>query len=348
MTMLLVYLALALGVSFLCSLLEASLLSIPAGYVAMMVQQGQAAGARLERMKANIDRPLAAILTLNTIAHTVGAAGVGAQAQVVFGKAWVAVTSAVLTLLILLLSEIIPKTLGAVHARRLATFTAWTVHVMILTLYPLVRACEVLSNLVGGRKVQPPLTRSEMIAVTELGRQHGQIDRGESRVIRNLLTLKDVHVKDILTPRAVVFSLPADWTVSQALDKHQALPFSRIPVIEGDLDHIVGLVLRAQILDAYREGRPDQKLADLANPIRTIPENAPVDALLEQFIQHREQLFQVVDEYGGTEGVVTLEDAIETLLGVEIVDETDTVRDMRELARRLAQTRHQRRFGKTT
>jgi len=342
MTLLILYLALAIGVSFLCSMLEAALLSVPRSYITLMVEQGHRAGRKLQQMKRDIDRPLAAILTLNTIAHTVGAAGVGAQSAVVFGDAWVGATSAVLTLLILVFSEIIPKRLGAVYAKPLAGFSTWMTELLIIVLLPIVWSLEGVNRLVGGRHEQTRLSRGELHSMAELGRAEGAISPGEAHVIRNLLALREIEIRRIMTPRNVVFALDQDLTVGGAVSPNRTLRFARIPIHAGDPDRITGFVTRYDIYQAHSRGQQEAALKELARPIRPVPEHASVADAIEQFLEHHEQLFQVVDEYGGTAGIVTLEDAMETLLGVEIVDETDAVVDMQALARRILERRQRR------
>lgn len=339
MLLLFLYLALALGVSFLCSLLEAAFLSMPFGYVGVLGDRSPRTGEQLMQLKTHVDRPLAAILTLNTIAHTVGATGVGAQAQIVFGSAYVAIIGAVLTLLILLVSEIIPKTLGAIYCKPLAGFTTWSIVGMIYALWPLVIVCEWLSRMVSRKRRPNVLSRDEFQVLAEMGRTDGAIAPAEARTIKNLLALHEVRVKDIMTPRHVVEMVEAEATVGQVLESDKALRFARMPVYDGTPDTIVGIVLRYQILQHMRQGETAVSMRKLARPIHVIPDTADVAATFSGFVQRREHLFQVVDEYGGTAGIVTLEDAIETLLGEEIVDETDTVMDMRELALRLARNR---------
>ena len=340
MILLIVYLLLAICVSFLCSILEAALLSVPRAHVATMVNQGSAAGRRLQKMKAEVDRPLSAILTLNTIAHTVGAAGVGAQAAHEFGDGWVGLTSAGLTLLVLVFSEIIPKTLGTAYAKPLASFTATTTHALIILLWPIVRALEGLNRLIGGHRDQARISRAEVHSITHMGEAEGVLSQSESRVMRNLLALHDIHVRQIMTPRNVVEGLGEDQTVGQVVSEAEPILFARLPVHAGDLDKITGLITRYDLHRAHRLGQLDKPLKELIRPIHIIPEHASVSAAIEQFLQQESQLFQVIDEYGGTAGVVTLEDAVETLLGVEIVDETDRVVDMQDLARQLL-ARHQ-------
>jgi CBS domain containing-hemolysin-like protein len=332
------YLLLALGVSFLCSLTESGLLSLSRSRIAALVKERRPSGPMLERMKDNIERPLAAILTLNTIAHTIGAAGVGAEAYVIFGSGWVAVTSAVLTILILVFSEIIPKTLGVVYAGRLASFTAYTITGMIYLTYPLVVAFQALSGLIGKRHEQK-LTREEFAVIAELGQTEGALREDEYRVIHNVLRLRRVRVRDVMTPRTVVFMLHKDLTVQQALDEHGSLQFARIPVYGEGPDDVVGVVLRHALHTALQEGRGARTLRELATPIHAVPQDAALDRVLDEFIERKEHLFLAVDEYGGTAGVITLEDAIETLLGTEIVDETDQAVDMRAVAGRLFQSK---------
>ena len=332
--LLIFYLLLALGVSFLCSLTESGLLSLSRSSVAALVKQNRPSGRMLDRMKDNIERPLAAILTLNTVAHTIGAAGVGAESYAIFGSEWVAITSAVLTVLILVFSEIIPKTLGVVYAVRLATFTAYTITGMIYLTYPLVVVFQALSRLLGQGGEQK-LTREEFAVIAELGQTEGALHEKEYHIIRNVLRMSRVRVRDVMTPRTVVFMLNKDMTVREALDQHGPLRFARIPVSGEGPDDVVGVVFRHVISQAAQDGREGDTLEKLAREIHAVPRDAALDRVLDEFIRRKEQFFLVVDEYGGTAGIITLEDAIETLLGAEIVDETDKVVDMRELAGRL-------------
>lgn len=344
--MLLFYFALAVGVSFLCSLLEASLLSLPPSYVSAQVEKGGRTGRLLQWMKTNIDRPLAAILTLNTCAHTFGAAGVGAEAAVIFGEQWIGVVSIIVTIAILLLSEIIPKTLGAVYARGLSGFMAYTVMGMIYATYPLVIVCEWLSRLVSGGRKSDFVSRDEVLAMSRMAGESGGLSAEECHTIGNMLRLRDVTVKEVMTPRSVLFALPEETTVAAAVEGDRPLRFARVPLYRENLDHLTGLVHRYRVFEAYTNKERNRSLAELAAPLHAVPEVATLDDVLPQFIQRREQLFQVADEYGGTAGVLTLEDVLETLLGAEIVDETDPAIDMRELARRLLRQRERRRLPK--
>lgn len=334
MFMLWAYLLFALGVSFLCSLLEAALLSVPKSHIAALVERGDPAGERLQRMKDDIDQPLAAILTLNTFAHTLGAAGVGAQATHIWGDAWVGVVSFVVTILILILSEIIPKTLGAVHAKRLAPFVATVTGWLMTVLKPVVVGCNKISLLVAGRSGVKAgrLSREEMRSLAGLALAEGALDHSEAEVMRNLVMLNEMKVEHVMTPRTVVYTLPAEMSV-RAVSELTPPHFSRIPVVRGSLDDTAGVVHRREIYRALAEGEGELTLGELARPLHIIPEAAPLSRVLKRFIKRQEHLFLVVDEYGSGVGIVTLEDVLESLLGVEIVDETDSVADMQQLAR---------------
>jgi len=327
-------------VSFLCSLLEAALLSLPQSHIMLMVEKGSRTGERLQRMKGDVDRPLAAILTLNTFAHTLGAAGVGAEAAMLWGDAWVGAVSFVVTILILVFSEIIPKTLGAVHAKALAGFTAWTVHVLIVIFQPVVTACNAISRIFAGKqRVGGGIERDEVRSLALLAASEGAIDHSELHVIGNLMALREIPVERVMTPRTVVFTLRADQTVKDVLST-EPTRFARVPIVRESLDDVIGLIHRYELFEALKSGRTDLTLGELSKPIHVVPAVARLATVLETFIERREHLFLVVDEYGGVAGIVTLEDVLETLLGVEIVDETDVVADMRELAQRtLARSR---------
>ena len=327
------YLGLAIGVSFLCSMLEAGILSISKGYIASLVSAGSKSGERLAKMKDEVDRPLAAILTLNTVAHTVGAAGAGAQILKIFGNAWVAAGSAIVTLLILVFSEIIPKSIGAAKANQLAGFTALGIQVMIWITLPLLIPLGWIAKLFGGEH-KPRLSRAEVESIAEMGLSDGALNREESKRIRNLLRLGNVLVEDVMTPRPVVFGLQQDLTVEAVMAQYPKLRFARMPIYSETIDQITGLALRHRIMRAAAEGRGGEALSGIAEPVAYVDEDTPVGEVLNRCIKERAHLFVVHDKFGGTAGVVTLEDCIETLLGVEIVDETDTVADMRQLTRR--------------
>jgi len=329
------YVLLALVFSFLCSVAEAVLLSITPSFIAGLQQGRPKLAALLKRLKQdNVDQSLAAILTLNTIAHTVGAIGSGAKATAVFGSAWFGLFSAVMTLMILFLSEIIPKTLGAVYWRQLAGLTAIFVRGLILALYPLIWLSEGLTRLIARRKILHVFNREEFVAMAGIGEQAGEINPHESRIIRNLFRLGRLTAEDIMTPRTVIVALKADATVAEAITSGPESFFSRLPLYHADLDDIDGFVLRDDLLLALARDQYSVKLQTLRRDILTVPGDMPLSGLLEFFLDHRQHIALVVGEYGGTKGLVTLEDAVETLLGLEIVDELDQVEDMQAYARR--------------
>ncbi len=342
MTLLVTFGLLAVAVSFLCSLLEACLLSLPRSYVEVLRERGTRAGAILSEMRSSIDRPLAAILTLNTMAHTVGAVGVGAQAAVVFGNKAVGVASAVMTLLVLVVSEIIPKTLGAVHAKSLAFPAAMTIRVMIIMCLPLIVLLEWVNRVIAYQRHEERLSRAELLATIRLGQASGAIGRREYQIASNLIALSTIRLSEVLTPRTVVFSLPEGLTVRKVLAEHDPIRFARIPVYADDPEDVTGYVSRFAVRAAHSADEGDKLLKELAKPISIFPELATVGDALDALIKDRQHIAVVVDEYGGMEGIVTLEDLLESLLGEEIVDETDTVADMRELARRRMAQRQRR------
>lgn len=332
MTILLFYLFFALSISFLCSLLESVLLSVTQVYTVLLIKNGKKTGKMLKKMKKSINHPLAAILTLNTIANVVGAVGVGAQSYYLFGSEWVAVSSGILTVLILVCSEIIPKTLGIVYWKRLAPAAAYMLKGLIIITYPIVVILEAITRFIARKGHQPKITREEIMVLAEIGESEGILLEKEARIIKNLFLLNKIRTDDILTPRSVILAFQKDQTVKEVIKEHAQIPFSRIPVFGEGLDDIIGIVHHKELLEAYYRGREKNKLEKMVSPIFAVPESKPIADLLDEFISRREHIFLVIDEYGGTEGIVTLEDAIETLLGVEIVDEFDSVEDMRALA----------------
>lgn len=338
--LLIAYVLLALLFSFLCSVAEAVLLSITPSYIAELQERQPKHAALLRKIREHdIDRSLAAILTVNTIAHTVGAIGAGAKATIVFGSTWFGVFSAVMTLLILFLSEIVPKTLGAVYWRKLTRVTAAYVNFLIIAMYPLVRMSEMLTKAITrGNKVHV-FSRDEFLAMASMGQQSGHINERESRVIRNLLRLESLQVADIMTPRIVVSALPEKMTVNQALDVVPAIKFSRIPIYSKDIDSVTGFVLKDELLQAKAQGQGERTLATFRRDIPAVPPTAKLTVMLETFLERRQHIALVVGEYGETEGIVTLEDVMETLLGMEIVDEGDKVVDMQAMARQLWEKR---------
>jgi CBS domain containing-hemolysin-like protein len=329
------YFLLALGVSFVCSVFEAVLLSTRRTFIEQMKVAGTKGAEAWGRLQQNRSRALAAILILNTVAHTFGAAGVGAQAIVVFDSIPVSVISAILTLLILVVSEIIPKTLGANYWRQLAPTCGIMLDWLVRAMFPLVWLSERITAVFEKKDGEGGLSREEVAAMLELGRHEGALGAQESRIMRNLIRLQSMKVSDIMTPRTVVFSVPETMTVGAFLEGHVSMPFSRIPLQGTSLDDLTGFALRDDILLARAEQRGESPLSRIRRDLKDIPESAPVWAAFEQLIGGREHIRAVRDEYGGLAGVVTLEDVVETLLGMEIIDEADHDVDMREKARRL-------------
>ena len=333
MVLLIFYLLLAIGVSFLCSILEAVLLSITPSYVHLKQKQNEPSGKILANMKEDIDRPLSAILTLNTIAHTVGAAGVGAQAQIVFGNAYLSITSAILTLLILVFSEIIPKTLGATYWRNLAPFAAKTTRLLIFILYPFVKLSKGITHWLSSKDNRPTLSREEFTAMAEQGAEEGIFEESETSIFKNLIRLQSLKATDIMTPRIVVVKFSEEHTVKQVLDKVDELRFSRLPTYKESKEEITGYVLKNDLFLKISKGEGDTPLREIKREILIVPETISLHTLLERLLQKQEHIAAAVDEYGGFSGVVTMEDVVETLIGSEIVDEIDAIEDMQKLAR---------------
>jgi len=333
MALLLFYLFLAVGVSFLCSILEAALLSITPAHIAVLNERGSRTGRRLRRLKHDIDQPLSAILSLNTIAHTFGAAGVGAQAQVVFGNTWVSLTSAIVTLLILVFSEIIPKTLGATHAKRLAGFTAFACIALIYCTWPLVKLSKLITRWLAPEKRGPTVSREEFRVLARAGEREGVFEEEESNIFLNLIRFSAIRVEDIMTPRVAVIMLRCDQTVSEVMNSSRALSFSRYPVYAESDEDIRGYVLKTDIMLAQAQGRGDTRIEAFKRDVLFVPEFVSLQALFSQLLARQEHFAVAVDEYGGMAGIVTMEDVLETLLGMEIVDESDTVEDLRHAAR---------------
>lgn len=333
MTLLLIFLFVAIGFSFYCSVAEAVLLSITPSFIATLKKSKPKAAERLTRLKANIDRPLAAILSLNTIAHTIGAAGVGAQAQEIWGSNSLAWVSAVMTLLILILSEIIPKTIGALYWRSLGPFVARSVGWLILILYPLVWLSEQLTKVLSGGAIHHTLTRDELGAMAEIGAEQGVLKESESNVLRSLMKFPQIRVGDVMTPRTVVLAFPESKTVGEVLDEYTDIRVSRIPIYADRLDRATGFVMLSDILLAGARDQHDTPVSAFRRDIETISANASAKVAFDSLLNQRQHLALVIDEYGSVVGIVTLEDVIETLLGLEIVDELDQDVDMQQVAR---------------
>ena len=333
--LLIVFVAGALVFSFICSVAEAVLLSITPSFVEKIKADQPKRAATLKTLRQdNVDRSLAAILTVNTIAHTVGAIASGAQATVVFGSTWIGLFSGIMTLAILFLSEIIPKTIGAVYWTSLVGPTMVFIQLSIKLLYPLIWISEGLTKLIARGKPVHPFSRDEFLAMTNIGERSGEIKEHEARIVRNLIHFSSLTAEDIMTPRTVLAALSQETSITEATSEIMNKPFSRFPVFGKDIDDIVGLVLRDEILAMEAKGEGEKSLQETKRDIQHIEAEISLPELLERFLDSRQHIALVVDTYGGTKGIVSLEDVIEALLGTEIMDEMDNVEDMRQLARK--------------
>ncbi|UCS94890.1 hemolysin family protein [Echinicola marina] len=332
MTLLILYLFLAIGISFLCSALEAALLSITPSYIATQEQRGKKYAKQLKHLKENINQPLAAILSFNTIAHTVGAAGVGAQAVEVFGQQYFGWISAGLTLAILVFSEIIPKSIGANYWKQLAPFIGGILRLMIFGLYPLVKASELLTRVFKSEE-QHTMSREELSAMASIATKEGVFQEGESKIIQNLIRFRSILVSSVMTPRTVTVAMEENETVKDFYAMPDSKRFSRFPIYSKTIDNITGYIIKHDVLEAMAEDHFSMQLKELSREIALVYEQYPIPRVLEMMLNKREHIALVVDKYGGMSGIVTLEDILETLLGLEIQDESDEETDMQVLAR---------------
>lgn len=340
MTLLIFYVSLALVVSFLCSLLEASLLTMTPSGIRSAEEKGATWAGKLKLLKDDVERPLAAILTLNTVAHTMGAAGAGAQYAKLYGAGSEAIFAAVLTVAVLVITEIIPKTIGARYASTLAPFTAWMLPILITVLAPLVWASRQITWVITrGKPADSPRHRDELLALASLGQASGQIDQSEVRFMKNMLQLNAVKTSDIMTPRTVVFSVGLDDNSAQLADAMGNTPYTRIPVFEKGSEALRGFVLKGDVLVRLARDNPNFQLEDLLRPLPGVLDEVSVNKLFHRMVSEHHQVMAVLDEYGTFVGLVTLEDVLETIFGFEIVDELDEVPDLQEYARELARRR---------
>lgn len=326
---------LAIGVSALCSICEAVLYSLSASQVEMLKKSGHNSAKHLQTLRADIDEPITAILTLNTIANTVGAAVAGASAAKLFGDQNVIWFSGVFTLSILIFSEILPKTIGVTFAYRLAPIIAYPLRWMVFILKPIVWMCRSITRLIPGRSSEENISAEELQTIATLSRESGEIEEEEEKVIANILQLKYRMVRNAMTPRTVTFGLEQNTTVGDAMAVVNRLSsHSRIPVFEGEMNNVTGIVMRKDILQAMAEDKDELQVSHFLQPAYFVPETAPLNKILIDFFDRQQHLFVVVDEYGSMTGIISMEDVIEEIMGREIIDESDKARDMRELARR--------------
>lgn len=336
MTLLVTYLLLTLILSFMCSLLEATLLSSTSSYIESLDKKGYSPKTvdLAKDVKQNIDKSISSILTLNTFANTMGAAGVGAQAAIIFGSNWQAVIAFILTLMVLFISEIFPKTVGAIYWRKFIVPAVYIISFMVKITYPFIFLATFITNtLQKGRKNEVNFSKDEIITIVNMSEKEGVLQAKESILIKNLFKLKNIKAKDIMTPRTVVFAFDSKTTLKEALLNDNLYVYSRIPVYNESIDDIVGVVFKQTILEKRVKKKKKTLLKDIMVPVHKVPENISVSTLFDMFIRMKMHLFIVQDEYGQTSGVVTLEDALETMLGIEIVDEMDQVTDLQEFAK---------------
>lgn len=334
MGLLLIYLLLALCVSFVCSMMETVLLTTPVSFINVKESEGVKAAAIFKKLKQNVDRPLSAILSLNTIANTVGAAGVGAQATVVFGDAYFGLISAILTMSILVFAEILPKTIGAYYWRSIAMGCGRVINVMVYIAYPLVVISELMTKLISkGAKDEATVSREDVAAMVDIGTEEGTFEDTEKKIIQNLIKLRNVRASDVMTPRVVVATASEDMAISEFYKNKVFLHFSRIPVYTGEKENITGFVYRQEVLENLANDNFTIKLSEIKKPILVAPNIQPLTILWEKLVSQKSHIALIVDEYGGFEGVVTLEDIIETIMGIEIMDDRDVVADLQQFAR---------------
>lgn len=333
MSLLIAFAVLSIGVSFICSILEAALLSITPSYIAQLKLSNPKLYERMRLLKDRIDQPLAAILTLNTVAHTVGATGVGAQVTIVFGDGYLGIASAVMTVLILVLSEIMPKSIGARHWRALAPVLLGLLNGMIFLMKPFIWVSDQIMKVFGGHTPEHDI-RQEIKALSILGRELNKLDEDEQRTIANILDLHETSVRDIMTPRTVCQIVTPEMTVADFANHAHASRFSRYPVIDKD-ENPLGLVFRYDVINADHT----ETVSSLMKPVTIVTDKVNVESVMSQFMQERQHMFLVYDEYGTWLGLVTMEDVIETIIGKPIMDETDEIPNMRRFAKRRWQHR---------
>lgn len=330
---LLVFLFIALGVSFLCSILEAALMSTPISYIVMLEDEGAPFAAKMKKFKQDSSRPLAAILSLNTIANTIGAAGVGREATILFGSHLFGVVSAVTTILILVFAEIIPKTIGTSYWKKLSGFTTRAISLMIIILFPIVVTVEFLQKLISPKSVDVAVSREELGAMADVAEEKGEIEEDENEIIQNLINIDKLSVSDAMTPRVVAAIAPESMTIKSFYKDRRFLHHSRIPVYAENDEYITGYILRMEALQLMAEDKYDKTLSEIKRDVSSFRMDDPIDKVWDNMLESKEQLAIVINEYGAFEGLITMEDVIETVLGDEIVDERDTVVDMQQFAR---------------
>lgn len=323
----------AVIVSAGCSLFEAVLYSVPLRHLETMISKGKQSARIFKSLRKDVEKPITAILSLNTIANTAGAAVAGAAAASVFGHRSLGYFSAFFTLVILLFSEVVPKTAGVVYSKSLVSFVAYPLRVLVKVMSPAVWLCSLITQLIARNKPKESVSSDELKTMARLSLQTGEIKPYQEEVIDNILSLEQVMVKQVMTPRTVIFSLSENLTLEEAQKTTSGWEHSRFPVFDKDSEDIVGIVMTRDLFIALAEGKGDMRLTDLIMPVRFVVETAKLNNVLLEFMESRQKLFVVIDEYGGVAGLITLEDILEEILGREIIDESDRVADKRKLAR---------------
>ncbi len=334
MTSLLLFLFGAMGISALCSILEATLMSTPISYITMREDEGYKPASMMKRFKTDSSRPLAAILSLNTIANTIGAAGVGREATILFGSEWFGLVSAIVTILILIFSEIIPKTIGTSHWKSIMGFAAYTINGMIFCMYPIVICVEFLQKVITPKdNADITISREEVSAMADVAEESGELDEDENEIIQNLISMDELTAASAMTPRVVCDIAAENMRIGKFYQDKRYLHHSRIPVYAGNDEYITGYILRMEALQLMAEDKPDVTLGEIKREIASFHEDTTLDEIWSEMLDKDEQIAIIINEYGSFQGILTLEDIIETLLGDEIVDEHDAVRDMQQLAK---------------
>jgi CBS domain containing-hemolysin-like protein len=333
MVELIVAVSFAIIISAGCSLFEAVLYSVPLRHIETMVQKGRKSGRIFKELRGDVERPITAILSLNTIANTAGAAVAGSAATVVFGHQWLGYFSLSFTLAILIFSEVIPKTAGVVYARPLASLVALPLKWLVILMTPVIWLCSHITRLIAADRTEESVTLDELKTMAKLSQRTGGIKQYQEIVIDNILSLETRTVKDVMTPRTVIFSLSEHLNLEEASKSSESWEHSRFPVYDKDMEDIVGIVLTKELFIALATGKKESLLTELMRPVRFVVETAKLNNVLMEFMGSRQQLFVVIDEYGGISGLITLEDILEEILGREIIDESDQVVDKRKLAR---------------
>jgi len=334
MGLLFVFLLSAMGVSFLCSVLESVLMTTSLSYINLREEEGYAPAKLMSGYKEDTGRPLAAILSLNTIANTIGSAGVGMQATQVFGSKWFGLVSAIVTILILVFGEIIPKVIGTTYWRNLMGFTARTIRILVYALYPFVLLVELITKMFPDNEDDPSVSREEVLAMVNVGEEEGVVDEDENKIFTNLMRLDSIHAYDVMTPRVVAKTAPENMTLRAYYDNDEYDHFSRIPLYKPEApEYITGYILRNDALEDLTEDHFRKTLGSIKRALPAFDQDLTLGTIFDSMLKQKSQIAQIIDEYGMFVGILTLEDIIETIFGLEIIDESDTVIDMQQYAR---------------